>query len=88
MLCDEVARRERDIRALLAECSEMRRRIQGLDTTMAMFASRLDPAAGGTVHAITGKYERHCGLSTFLKTQPQVPQILKWLLKCHHWQDS
>lgn len=56
MLCDEVARRERDIRALLAECSEMRRSIQALDTTMAMFAPRLDPAADGTVHAITGRY--------------------------------
>lgn len=71
MLCGEVARRERDIRALLEERSAMKRRIQALDTTMEMFAPRLDPAAGGTVRAITGKYERHGGLSDFLKTQLQ-----------------
>jgi len=59
MLWGEVARRERDIRALLAERSEMRRRIQAQDTTMAMFAPRLDLGAGGIVQAIRGKYERH-----------------------------
>lgn len=72
MLCGEVARRERDIRALLAERSDMRRRLQALDTTMAMFAPKLDPAAGGTVHAITGRYERYGGLSAFLKVQLQI----------------
>lgn len=72
MLCGEVLRRERDIRALLAERSEMRRRIQALDATMAMFAPRLDPAAGGTVRAITGKYETYGGLSAFLKAQLQA----------------
>lgn len=72
MLCGEVARRERDIQALQAERVAMTQRIRALDETMAMFAPLLDPAAGGTVRAIAGKYDKQGGLTEFVRDQLAV----------------
>jgi hypothetical protein len=69
MLCGEVHQRERSMRALGQELASLAQRIESLDTTMALFDTRLNPQAGGTVRAIAGKYGRYGGLTEFLQQQ-------------------
>ena len=71
MLCGEVLRREKRVQQLTTELSELRGQVKALDTAMALFEPRLDPGAGGVVHATTVRYGSHGGLTRFLLTQVQ-----------------
>lgn len=69
MLCGEVDRRDEVIRRLQGERTAFVERIKSLDATMALFDSRLDPAAGGMVRATAGRYGPRGGLIRFVLEQ-------------------
>ena len=65
----EVQRREVRINRLTSEAERLQTRIAALDSAMALFDSRVDPQAGGTVKAIGDRYEGRGGLRRFLLAQ-------------------
>ena len=69
MLLGEVQRRETRIACLTAEAQSLRSKIAALDAAMALFDSRVDPRAGGTVKGFSEKYGGRGGLQRFLLAQ-------------------
>lgn len=66
MLAGELQWRQSVVKALLTEIGDLRTRIEALDSAMALFDDRVDPAAAGTVRATKERYGSRGGLRRFL----------------------